>query len=194
MLSPDLEHVIAHIYRLSTAYDENTKHNIGAPAPTFLLDGPSGAGKTTLSAELEKHWNSDVKLQIVHMDDLYPGWDGLFEGAQIVSRMLEERSVGRNTQWQKYSWARATLTEWHSVDAHVPLLIEGCGAMPAGSQEHSQVRVWLDADTEVRRQRALSRTGENFAEHWSDWDAQFAEYVRIHNPQSIATLQVRSTE
>lgn len=189
-----MEHILAHINQLSTAYEENLKHTRDAPAPTFLLDGPSGAGKTTLSAHIEKNWNSEVTLQIVHMDDLYPGWDGLVEGSRIVSRMLEERAAGQDTQWQKYSWARAKLTDWHSVDAHLPLLIEGCGASPQGSQKHSQVRLWLDADTELRRERALSRTGENFAEHWSDWDAQFTEYVRIHNPQSIATLHVRSTE
>lgn len=194
MLSPDIEQIIAHIYQLSTAYNESVKHTRGAPAPTFLLDGPSGAGKTTLSAELEKHWNSAVKLQIVHMDDLYPGWNGLLEGVSTAARMLNERSAGQDTHWQQYDWSQEKLTQWHSVDAREPLLIEGCGALPQGAQNLSQVRLWLDADTELRRERALSRTGENFAEHWSDWDAQFEEYMRIHNPQSIATLQVRSTE
>ena len=179
MLSPDIEQIIAHIYQLSTAYNESVKHTRGAPAPTFLLDGPSGAGKTTLSADPKRFLIGD---------------DGLLEGVSTVARILNERSAGQDSHWQQYDWSQEKLTQWHSVDAREPLLIEGCGALPQGAQNLSQVRLWLDADTELRRERALSRTGENFAEHWSDWDAQFEEYVRIHNPQSIATLQVRSTE
>ena len=81
MLSPDLSQITAHIHERALAYDDVVKHDRRAPAPTFLIDGPSGSGKTTLAAEIEQHWNSAVKLQVVHMDDLYPGWDGLAEGA-----------------------------------------------------------------------------------------------------------------
>lgn len=194
MLSPDVEQIIAHIYTLSTSYNEGVKHSHGAPAPTFLIDGPSGSGKTTLAGEIERHWNSAVKLQVIHMDDLYPGWNGLAEGVLIAARMLRERAAGQDTHWQQYDWAAGKLTNWHSVDAREPLLIEGCGSTPQGAQNGSQVRLWLDAETELRRERALSRVGDNFAEHWSDWDAQFSEYVRIHNPQSVATLEVLSSE
>lgn len=194
MLSPDLEHIIAHIHDRATAYNDHVKHAHRAPAPTFLVDGPSGSGKTTLAAEIDKHWNSAVKLQVVHMDDIYPGWDGLADAVNTLSRMLRERATGQDTHWQQYDWASEKLTTWHSIDAREPLLIEGCGALPHGAEHDSQVRIWLDAETELRRERALSRTGENFAEHWTQWDAQFAEYVRIHNPQSIATLTVRSTQ
>lgn len=194
MLSPDLQQIIAHIHSTALEYDESVKHKRRAPAPTFLIDGPSGSGKTTLSNEIEAHWNSAVKLQVVHMDDLYPGWDGLGSGAVHVLGMLQERSRGEDTHWQRYDWDTQELREWHSVDARVPLLIEGCGSSPRGTQELSQVRLWVDAPEALRKERALSRTGENFAEHWTQWDEQFAEYCVVHNPQGSATLQVLSSE
>jgi uridine kinase len=194
LLSPDLQQIIAHIHTAALEYDESVKHVPGAPAPTFLIDGPSGSGKTTLSNEIESQWKSAVKLQVVHMDDLYPGWDGLGLGALHVLRMLQERSRGEDTHWQRYDWDAKSLREWHSVDAREPLLIEGCGSTPAGAQELSQVRLWVDAPEAVRKERALSRKGENFAEHWTQWDEQFEDYCVVHNPQARATLEVLSSE
>ena len=194
MLSTDLEQILAHIHTAALAYDESVKHVPGAPAPTFLIDGPSGAGKTTLANEIESQWNSPGKLQVVHMDDLYPGWDGLGSGAVQALRMLQERSRGEDSRWQRYDWEKQVLREWHSVDAREPLLIEGCGSSPAGAKELSQVRLWVEAPEALRKERALSRTGENFAEHWTQWDEQFAEYCFVHTPQARATLQVLSSE
>ncbi|WP_425278962.1 hypothetical protein [Corynebacterium bovis] len=44
----------------------------GGPVPpvTVLVDGRSGAGKTTLSGRIRG-------AVVVHLDDLYPGWAGL---------------------------------------------------------------------------------------------------------------------
>lgn len=194
MLSPDLSEITAHIHDRATAYDAAVKHDRHAPAPTFLIDGPSGSGKTTLAAKIERHWNSAVKLQVVHMDDLYPGWDGLAEGSATALALLHERATGVDTHWQRYDWATEKFTQWHSVDAREPLLIEGCGSMSLGCESLSQVRIWLDAETELRRERALSRAGENFAEHWTQWDAQYEYFVTLHNPQALATLEVSASE
>jgi uridine kinase len=194
LLSPDLAQITAHIQQRALEYDAAVKHDRHAPAPTFLIDGPSGSGKTTLAAEIEKHWNSAVKLQVVHMDDLYPGWDGLAAGSATAAAMLTERAQGKDTHWQRYDWATEAFAEWHSVDSLEPLLIEGCGTLFAGSEKLSQVRIWLDADTELRRERALSRVGENFAEHWTQWDAQFENFIAVHNPRSLATLEVLASE
>lgn len=194
MLSPDFTQITAHIQGLALAYDEAVKHNRHASAPTFLIDGPSGSGKTTLASEIAKHWNSAVKLQVVHMDDLYPGWDGLAAGTETASAMLNERAEGQDTHWQRYDWNAEAFQEWHSVDAREPLLIEGCGSMFSGSETLSQVRIWLDAETELRRHRALSRVGENFEEHWTQWDAQFENFLSVHNPRALATLEVFTSE
>jgi uridine kinase len=194
LLSPDLSQITAHIQERALAYDAAVKHDRHAPAPTFLIDGPSGSGKTTLAAEIEQHWNSAVKLQVVHMDDLYAGWDGLAHGTATALAMLTERATGADTHWQRYDWVTGAFAEWHSVDSLEPLLIEGCGSMAAGSEALSQVRIWLDAETELRRERALSRAGENFAEHWTEWDAQFENFVALHNPKALATLQVTASE
>ena len=63
--------------------------------PVVCVDGPAGSGKTTLAAALAA---SRPAATVVHMDDLYPGWDGLpHVGAQLTSLLepLAERRPGR---------------------------------------------------------------------------------------------------
>ncbi|MEG8037277.1 hypothetical protein QP157_18770 [Sphingomonas sp. LR61] len=47
-----------------------------------LVDGRSGTGKTTLGDQLAQL----LGAQVVHLDDVYPGWDGLRAAADAVAR------------------------------------------------------------------------------------------------------------
>lgn len=183
MLSPDLELIMSHL-----------REQAFSPAPTFVIDGPSGSGKTTLAAEIEQQWGRTTPLQVIHMDDLYPGWSGLAQGAHTAEELMRERALGKDVPWQRYDWGREEFTETFVVLAHLPLLVEGCGSLSSGVEDLTQARLWLGADDELRRERALSRAGENFAEHWNEWDAQFEHFVALHNPQSHATLEVSASE
>ena len=52
--------------------------------PVVAIDGYSGSGKSTLAAALASllpGW------QVLHLDDWYPGWDGLAVGAQVARRI-----------------------------------------------------------------------------------------------------------
>ena len=59
-----------------------------------------------------------------------------------------------------------------AVDAGPHLVLEGCGALVPPAAAFAAVRVWVDAPTEVRKERALSRDGETYAPHWDRWAAQ----------------------
>lgn len=87
----------------------------GAAARGFdvlLIDGRSGSGKTSLAdsvlADLEA---AGDRPQVLRVEDLYPGWDGLAEGSLAVANALDEgrtagttgsressRSCGRSTR------------------------------------------------------------------------------------------------
>jgi uridine kinase len=43
--------------------------------PIIAIDGPAGAGKTTLAATLSLALAQDFTITVMHMDDLYAGWD-----------------------------------------------------------------------------------------------------------------------
>ena len=48
---------------------------------TLLIDGPSGAGKTTLALQI----GEALGIPVVHLDDFYPGWGGLAEGCLLYT-------------------------------------------------------------------------------------------------------------
>jgi uridine kinase len=54
----------------------------------LAIDGPAGAGKTTLAAKLEAEFSAHSTVRTIHMDDLYEGWDGALGSA--LTQTLEE--------------------------------------------------------------------------------------------------------
>lgn len=154
---------------------------------TVLIDGPSGSGKTTLAELISRSWSAPQQLYVLHMDDLYPGWDGLNEAASLVSTILSLRSHGERAMWQRYDWTNGQLAEWREISPEVPLLIEGCGSISSGAELLSDVRIWCDAPVAIRQERALSRGGENFDQHWDSWERQYLDFQHHHRPENIAT-------
>ncbi len=77
------------------------------PAPTagplvLAVDGRSGAGKTDLAAVLAQRTGAAV----LHMDDLYPGWDGLAAAVDLLRDLLTQLRTGRPVQQPVWDWRR----------------------------------------------------------------------------------------
>ena len=75
-----------------------------------LLDGGSGAGKTTLARRL--HRDLEARLgttQLVSLDDVYPGWHGLAAASELVwQSILRPASPG----YPGWDWARDQPSGW----------------------------------------------------------------------------------
>lgn len=160
----------------------------------LLIDGPSGAGKSTLADALVAAWPWPHRPTLVRLDDIYPGWGGLEAAITAIGdRLLEPRRSGRPAAWQRHDWVADAPAEWHRVDPALPLVIEGCGALARAHTRFSDVRVWLDADDSIRKQRALARDNGGFDEHWDQWQEDWESYRRREQPQLTATLRLTAT-
>lgn len=153
-----------------------------APRPVVLIDGRSGAGKTTLARELAPL----LDAQLVSLDDLYPGWHGLAAGSAAVHETVL-RSV--DPGWRRWDWAAAEYAEWHPVDAARPIVIEGCGALSRANRALATFGIWVELSAAERRARAIEREPD-FAPHWREWAAQEREHARSEHPRSLADLVV----
>ena len=54
------------------------------------------------------------------------------------------------------------------------------------------LRVWVDAPTALRKERALSRDGETYAPHWDRWAAQEDAVYGAVRPWENADLVLRT--
>jgi len=157
----------------------------GVANPTIIIDGPSGAGKSTVADYLAQHIGH---VQLLRLDDVYPGWNGLEAAAMVAEHILAERHLGRAASWQRYDWGRGERTTWHDVSPHQLLIIEGCGSLSQIAQDTAEIRVWVSVAEEIRKDRALSRGGEDFESHWDEWDQHFELRIRRENPARFANI------
>lgn len=66
--------------------------------PIIAIDGPAGAGKTTLAHEIFLALSTSASVQVIHMDDLYDGWDNALSGdlTKVLSYLVEQH-LGKNS-------------------------------------------------------------------------------------------------
>ena len=148
----------------------------------MLIDGRSGAGKTTLASELAPL----LGAQLVSLDDVYPGWHGLAAGSAAVHEtVLRPLDPG----WTRWDWASERAAEWHPVDPALPIVIEGCGALSRASRALATYGIWVELSAAERRRRALEREPE-FASHWREWAAQERAHIAAEHPRSLADVIV----
>jgi uridine kinase len=129
------------------------------------IDGPAGSGKTTLALQV----GALAGAPVVRMDDLYPGWDGLFEVDGEVLGILRPLAEGRAGSYRRFDWATHAYAETHRVEPTPLLVLEGVGSGNRAWQDLVTSLVWLEAPAEVRLARGLERDGEAERAHWLAW-------------------------
>ena len=146
----------------SSSFDEKSAK---PGVPVVTIDGYSGSGKSTLAAALVRLVNG---WQVLHLDDWYPGWDGLEAGADIACRIAADLRGGRASSYEAWDWDKGTTGATTRVPL-APTIIEGCGAIEA----EADLVIWIaDPGEDERRSRALARDGQTYAPHWQRWADQ----------------------
>lgn len=160
----------------------------GGRRVVVLIDGRSGAGKTTLAGALATRLcgRLGLRVQLVSLDDCYPGWDGLAAASAMVPAMLRETGPG----YRRYDWAVGRRTKWIALSGTDPLIVEGAGTLTPVTAGLASLAVWVDADPAVRQAAALARDGALFAPHWDTWAAQETAHLTADHPDQLADVVV----
>jgi uridine kinase len=160
----------------------------GKLMPIVLIDGRAGSGKSTLADALQRRLFKlgESLPRVIHMDDLYPGWDGLSAGADYLQRfVLNPLSRREVASWQVFDWAKGERDEWREFGGGTPLIIEGCGSLNALSSPLADFSVWLDVPQDVRFERWVNREGND--SNWAKWAAQEADFYAREKSDELAT-------
>ncbi|MDQ1528938.1 MAG: hypothetical protein QOH77_728 [Actinomycetota bacterium] len=142
----------------------------------ILIDGGSGSGKTELAAVLAPA----IGAELVRLDDIYPGWDGLEAASQMVPGIIDAN------RWRRWDWVAGEPAEWHDLDPHRPLVIEGCGSLSRANRALATFGIWVELDEPTRKARALARDGDAYAPHWDRWAAQERAFFERERPDRLA--------
>jgi len=168
----------------------------GLQTPIVLIDGRAGSGKSTLADLLQRKLFKEGESlpRVIHMDDLYLGWNGLQAGVDYLQRfILGPMSRREGASWQEFDWASLREGEapertgaWREFRGGTPLIIEGCGSLGRASAEVANIAVWLEVDENLRHERWLAREGGN--DHWAQWAAQELEFYAREKSAELATI------
>jgi cytidylate kinase len=153
------------------------------------LDGRSGSGKTVLGAAVAEA----LDCPVVHLDDVFPGWDGLAAGVALVTEhVLVPLARGVQPAYPTWDWHHDRPGPVVHFEPSSHLVLEGCGALVLPALVYAAVRIWVDAPLAVRRQRALARDGETYAPYWDRWAAQEDAVYAQANPRDHAHVVLRT--
>jgi uridine kinase len=153
----------------------------------LAVDGRSGSGKSTLTAAVVA---SIIPVPaVVHLEDLYDGWDGLAAGPRhLYEQVLRPLAESRPLSYRRYDWHRGAYAEWVDVPVTPVLIVEGVGAGALPGAELISLLVYLDTPEPVRFERAMARDGETYRPHWPRWARQEQELLAGDDPRSRAGL------
>ena len=134
-----------------------------------VIDGASGSGKSTFATRLAEATGAGL----LRLEDMYPGWDGLDEGAQrLVDDVLEPLARGEQATIRRWDWLAMCEFDREPLVTESLLVIEGVGAGSCAAAPFISLLIWLEAETEERYARAIARDGELYLGHWDRWAAQ----------------------
>jgi uridine kinase len=155
------------------------------------IDGPSGAGKTDFAAALAQRLPT---AQILHMDDLYPGWDGLTPAAAILDdQVLAPLSRGEPATYRRWDWERNRYGQSQTLPPTSLLLVEGVGSGARPGWQFKSGLIWLEANRDERFRRGIERDGESYLPHWQRWSASEDAHFEADGTRDRADLVVNTS-
>ncbi|MDJ0354777.1 chorismate-binding protein [Paenarthrobacter sp. PH39-S1] len=161
-------------------------------APVIIgIDGRSGAGKTVLALELAALLREHRRVSVFHLEDIYPGWNGLAAGVErYVSTVLTPLRQGLPAQWTSWDWENHYDGAPRVTEPAEIVIVEGVGAAHSSATPYLDTIVWVEAAPGERKFRALARDGVTFAPFWDAWADQEDELLAAGGAAATADLLV----
>ncbi|MGH3490512.1 MAG: uridine kinase family protein [Actinopolymorphaceae bacterium] len=158
------------------------------PVRLVSIDGPACAGKTTLAGRLAMALGD---VPVVHMDDLYEGWDGLpGVAARLEEWLLDPLRRGEVARYRRYDWTAGAYAEWRDVPTCHALIVEGVGSAARVVDDEAVLKIWLEAPAETRHARGLARDAGGFGPYWDAWAAAEDVHFTAEKTRDRADLLV----
>ena len=154
------------------------------------IDGPAGSGKTTLAAEIAGLTGAPV----VHMDDLYEGWQGLPRVEAQLETLLRPLAADGAGSYRRWDWHASRWAETVSVPPAPLLVLEGVGSGSLAYAHLVTVLAWVEVAYDLRISRGLERDGAELEELWKQWAVDEQEVFARQRTRERADLRLDGTQ
>lgn len=154
------------------------------------VDGRSGAGKSTFA----RHLGHELAAPIVDLELIYPGWDGLERGIDLlISDVLVPLATGKEASVPRWDYAA---DGWGTPVTLAPadvVVVEGVGVGAQRVMEYVSLLVWVELDEATRYARAMGRDADLYRPHWRRWASQEERLLSRENTPARADYVVSVT-
>ena len=164
-----------------------------APKTTCIsIDGPAGSGKTTLAKRIAQGFD-DESVAIIHMDDLYNGWEDALSPQltrTLVNQILTPISLGKTFGYRKFDWLSKRFMDYLDVSLPSLLILEGVGSGQKATRKFTDELIWIEVDHETGLQRVLRRDGDYLETEMRVWQIREQEHFKVENTRDCATIRL----
>jgi uridine kinase len=139
--------------------------------PIIAIDGPAGAGKTTLASTLALALAQNFSVTVIHMDDLYAGWEGALgqELTKSLTWIVSCHKAKKDLSFAPFNWSTNNFDATRHLPSTSLLILEGVGSSQMAIEDFLATSIWLDLDAEVGFQRVIQRDGEHISQAMKIW-------------------------
>jgi uridine kinase len=164
-----------------------------AGVPLLAIDGPAGAGKTTLATKLEAEYSVKSTVKVIHMDDLYNGWnDALGQSLTVTLQAITDAYLSGSTYTIKiFNWHVMKFDRQEVIIPADYLILEGVGAAQDVVRKAGATTYWLDIDAETGLQRVLARDGAHIEKEMRQWQIQ--QSIHFAKDQTRENCEIKIT-
>ena len=155
-----------------------------------LIDGPAGAGKTTLAEIISTNFTS---VNLVHMDDLYDGWNiplntDLYSRIQL--QILAPHLNSEESAYDVYDWAERSFQSKKQLPVRKILVVEGVGSAGIENRKLADLIVFIDVSPELGLNRVLKRDGLELSNEMQGWQVMETEHFENDGTKRAADFLV----
>jgi len=160
----------------------------------LAIDGPAGSGKTTLAAKLQSEYQQSSTVQVIHMDDLYNGWeDALSDELTLkLSEIVQSHKAGKNFYIKRFNWAMMEFGEAELIPPTEVLILEGVGAAQKIVRDAGAKTYWIEVAPEIGLQRVLDRDGRHLRDLMLIWQSYQDAHFKLDKTAENCDVKLTS--
>lgn len=160
----------------------------GIAQPIIAIDGPAGAGKTTLAHDIKLALAQRYSITEIHMDDLYDGWDSALTPhlTEVLLHLVDAHKKSAAISLSTYNWHEGKFNSAAEIEKSELLILEGVGSGQMAIRDSLAALIWIDIEGAKGLARVLDRDGNEIEKQMQKWLTTQEQHFLIEGTQKAA--------